>query len=290
MEHIRHLSNGNKMVSYTTRQAVNLVEEDSYCMKFVFTGKEECIAKNRKLNIYPDSFAVFPKDTSYLSQINSEIPVECFSLMYQHDFLAAFHYAETADLLQSLDSPFQQSSGYLFEGCTFPLHHDLKTNVIQLKAKLGAEDECELLINEYMHQCLLSYYATYQREVVHRYEKLGFVKKKTRLEIMRRLALAKEFICNNYDRNISLNEIAQASCLSTNHLLRRFKEAYGLSPFNFLVGYRLTRARQLLKDSSYSVKDIVGMVGFECPSSFSRLFKKTYQIQPLDFRKSSQTV
>ncbi len=49
-------------------------------------------------------------------------------------------------------------------------------------------------------------------------------------EILRRLSLAEDYIVRNYDRNIRLDDIAWAACLSVNHLLRTFKQTYQQSP------------------------------------------------------------
>ncbi len=47
---------------------------------------------------------------------------------------------------------------------------------------------------------------------------------------------------------------------------------------------RLQRARQLFKTTNYAVNEVVSLVGFECASSFIRLFKNRYQVTPLKYK------
>ncbi|WP_256004686.1 MULTISPECIES: helix-turn-helix transcriptional regulator [Pedobacter] len=103
-------------------------------------------------------------------------------------------------------------------------------------------------------------------------------------EIQRRLDLARDFMARNYHRNIGLKDIAIASCLSVNHLLRNFKRAYHTSPYQYLRSLRLQHAKYYLKHSDYTVGQIVDVVGFECPSSFIRLFRSSFNITPGQYR------
>ncbi|MNY61257.1 HTH-type transcriptional activator RhaS [compost metagenome] len=89
---------------------------------------------------------------------------------------------------------------------------------------------------------------------------------------------------SNYNKNIRLDDIAQMACLSVNHLLRTFKQAYQQSPHQFLTKIRLQQAKHLLKNTDYPVNEIVDIVGFECPSSFIRLFRNSFNITPGQYR------
>jgi AraC family transcriptional regulator len=142
-----------------------------------------------------------------------------------------------------------------------------------------------MLINEYLHHCLINYFRVYDEEIFMKAERLNFLSPVTKTEILRRLSLAKEYLCSNYNQNISLDELAKYSGLSITHLLRTFKQAFNLSPHQYLTAIRLRRARLLLKSTDYSINEVVSLVGFECPSSFIRLFRTNYNITPLKYRQ-----
>lgn len=104
-------------------------------------------------------------------------------------------------------------------------------------------------------------------------------------EILRRLSIAKAYMVINYHRNVLLGDVALEACLSVNHLLRTFKQAYGESPHQFLTRVRLEQAKYYLLNTRYPVGEIVDMVGFECPSSFIRLFKSAFKTTPGAYRE-----
>jgi len=174
-----------------------------------------------------------------------------------------------------------------FNETIYPFAGDMRFNIRHLKHHLDSGLQDELLINEYLHHCLLNYQKVYNNEVYQKAEKLNFANQSTRNEILKRLNMAKDYMYTNYNKNIMLEELSKHACLSVNHLLRTFKQAFGISPHQFLIQLRLQRARILLKTTHYSINEIVCMVGFECPSSFIRLFKTKYIVTPQKYRQVS---
>lgn len=285
MKYVRELSNKNKIVSEHTRESAHDELNSDYTIKFVFSGAENCEINKRKLSIYPDSFAVFNEGTHYHSKIDSITPVETLTVSFGKTFINDFHNTilSSDDIL--LDGQ-PISNKPIFIESLYPFEGDIKYNMLHLKKQLDKGLDNEMLINEYMHHCLLNYYKIYHKEIVQKIDRLTFSKTKTREEVLRRLTLAKEYINSNYNQAITLEAVADHACLSVNHLMRTFKEAYEISPYQFLIQLRLNRAKNLLQTTSYSLTEIVGLVGFECPSSFIRLFKNTFNITPLKYKKS----
>ncbi|MDQ7947793.1 MAG: AraC family transcriptional regulator [Pedobacter sp.] len=286
MKLVKELSNKNKIVVENTCEAAYSQENAACTLKFVFKGSEECSLGKRKLSIYPDTFAIFNEGSSFTSRIESITPVNTFSISFSQKFVNDFHQNFCNSPEQLLDGK-NVPAAPLFLESLYPFAGDMRFNVLHLKNKIDNGQVDEMLINEYMHHCLLNYYKIYQKEYVEKIDQLSFSKTKTREEILRRLTLAKEFISSNYNQKITLEDIANQACLSVNHLLRTFKEAYQQSPYQFLMQVRLTRAKNLLQTTAYPLHEIVSLIGFECTSSFIRLFKTTYHVTPLKFRKSS---
>ncbi len=285
MRYVKELSNRNKIVSESTCEALYEQQNDAYTIKFVFNGAEDCEINKRKFSIYPDTFAVVNAGTNFCSKIDSINPVNTFSVSFGENFMKDFHHTFSSSNESLLDGKEAKSTPAFIESL-YPFTGDMRFNVQHLKNQLDKGLKDEMLINEYMYHCLLNYYKIYDREVVQKLDKLSFIKTKTREEVLKRLTLAREYISSNYNHNITLEDIAEQACLSVNHLLRTFKEAYEISPYQFLMQLRLNRAKRLLQTTTYSLNEIVGLVGFECPSSFIRLFKNTFHITPLKYKKS----
>jgi len=89
----------------------------------------------------------------------------------------------------------------------------------------------------------------------------------------------------HFNQEINLNSLAQDVGVSKYHLSRLFKKHTGYSPYEYLLNYRLSQAKSLLKSTEIPVYEISQLVGFENTSHFISLFRKNEGITPLRFRK-----
>ena len=87
---------------------------------------------------------------------------------------------------------------------------------------------------------------------------------------------------------VTLREMAGAACMSPNHLLRTFRQAFGETPHQFLTTRRLEEARRLLADRELPVTEICLAVGFESLGSFSTLFRKRFGVSPSEYRRAKK--
>jgi AraC-like DNA-binding protein len=122
------------------------------------------------------------------------------------------------------------------------------------------------------------------RGVVQGLRALPSIRSGTRLEIYRRLNIARGFIHDNYSRRIGLADMAGAAHLSVHHFLRLFKSLYGTTPHQYLTRLRLQHACDLLATTARSVNDICFDSGFESPTSFSLLFRRHLGVAPNLYR------
>ncbi len=106
----------------------------------------------------------------------------------------------------------------------------------------------------------------------------------TRIERLRRVRLAHDYMLDNFSEPLSLEEVASAASLSPYHFLRTFREAFGETPHQFLTARRLEHARHLLRETDLPVAAICYDVGFESPSSFTSLFRRRVGTTPLLYR------
>lgn len=93
----------------------------------------------------------------------------------------------------------------------------------------------------------------------------------------------KEMIADQLDVNHSLTDLAQESGLSRFHLLRTFKQIYGLSPHAFQLDERIKSAKILLK-SGHSIIDTSNALGFADQSHLQRNFKKRLAVTPKQYQ------
>lgn len=99
-----------------------------------------------------------------------------------------------------------------------------------------------------------------------------------------RLKVVYKFIENNYQRAISIEEIATLTHLSKAAFCRYFKKMTRLTFTEFLNQYRIEQAKRLLK-SDKNVTETCYECGFESLSYFNRIFKKVVGENPIQFKK-----
>lgn len=100
-----------------------------------------------------------------------------------------------------------------------------------------------------------------------------------------RLQLMLSFIHKNYVDNITLKEIADVAHLSVSECSRSFKKTIHITPYDYLIKYRIKKGSELLLSTGYSVTEISQRVGFNHVNNFIQSFRKQYKITPKEFRK-----
>ena len=92
------------------------------------------------------------------------------------------------------------------------------------------------------------------------------------------------FISNRYQEPIKIQEIADFCGLDRSYLCKIFKHATNYTPQEYLIFYRVKKAKQLLKDPDLPIRRIAYSVGYNDPFAFSKVFKKETGISPSQYR------
>lgn len=95
-----------------------------------------------------------------------------------------------------------------------------------------------------------------------------------------------QFIENNYSENISVETLAEQVNLSASHFSRAFKQAMGTTPYQFVMLYRVERAKTLLKKNDKPLIQIAEECGFSDQAHFTKVFNQLEGMTPKVFRKS----
>jgi AraC family transcriptional regulator len=103
-----------------------------------------------------------------------------------------------------------------------------------------------------------------------------------------KLQVVLSFIDGNYDRDLSLAELASAAGMSTFHFSREFKRATGKAPHQYLMKVRIDRAKMLLAQSEMPLIEVSLRSGFSHQSHFTRLFRRLTGTTPQAYRVSFQ--
>ncbi len=92
----------------------------------------------------------------------------------------------------------------------------------------------------------------------------------------------------NYQRELSVEELADVCKLNRSYFSKLFKDSMGCPPQEFLIRLRLAHAADLMKGTRRTIGDIAMRCGYPNQLHFSRAFKKRYGVSPREWRQQNQ--
>lgn len=107
-------------------------------------------------------------------------------------------------------------------------------------------------------------------------------------ESEKRIRAEAEYINIHFSEKIDFDEMAKRCYLSRSRFTHIFTEIFGRPPTIYQLNQKLNNARELLVYSELSIGEITEQCGFSDQMYFSKIFKKTYGISPLKYRKLNQ--
>ncbi len=113
-------------------------------------------------------------------------------------------------------------------------------------------------------------------------------KTKANSEYAQRINRVIDYLRENLDRQVKLEELAKVACFSEFHFHRIFSAVSGETINNFTNRLRLEKAARLLRYTDRSLTDIALDCGFSSSATFSRAFRSGYDTSPSQFRKSGE--
>ena len=99
-----------------------------------------------------------------------------------------------------------------------------------------------------------------------------------------------EYIEQNISEPITLKDLSVEFCLSEFHFSRLFRVIVGIGLKQYILGRKLTVAAEKLRSTDNTVYYIANELGFEYPETFSRAFKKQFDISPTLYRRKEHTL
>jgi AraC-like DNA-binding protein len=104
-------------------------------------------------------------------------------------------------------------------------------------------------------------------------------------DVFRRLVVIRDQLIAEPGEAMALRDLARAAGMSRFHFLRRWKEAFGVTPHEDITRLRIARAKTLLAGDRASVTDICFDLGFSSLGSFSTMFAERAGCPPSAWRK-----
>jgi transcriptional regulator GlxA family with amidase domain len=99
------------------------------------------------------------------------------------------------------------------------------------------------------------------------------------------IARCQVWIADHYHEPSPVAAMVRLSGLAERSFKRRFQQATGMSPLEYVHTLRLEEAKQMLETGEQPIEAIASAVGYEDADLFSRLFKRSVNLTPAQYRK-----
>ncbi len=92
------------------------------------------------------------------------------------------------------------------------------------------------------------------------------------------------YLDENYMHDLALSDVAQTLHYSDAYFCKIFKQCFGVSFVMYLADLRVKKAKEMLEDISINIKEISGLVGYQDPNYFTKVFKRMENVTPSEYR------
>jgi AraC family transcriptional regulator len=242
-------------------------------IKMASGGSERYFVDGRSIAVDDDNYLVLNDGQCYSSRIRSDREVESFSVFFRAGLLEEVFGAIGAPVDHGPDPALARPVEFAerlqpHDTTVTPVMRFIRHHIRQ-----GVDDERWY---EEQLQVLAARLLIQQRRVRAASIRLNCVRPATRTELERRLALSADFIQSSYDRDIGVEQMAAAACLSVHHFMRLFRDLHGLTPMQYLYRKRVQVAQRLRSgnDQQLSAGEIATRVGFNSRATFYRQWRR----------------
>lgn len=208
-----------------------------------------------------------------------------------HDFITRFGSAVYSEATFTLENERRQALDIPFEH----LLSQVAGTEIQLNNPIRLSDSEAHLLNALLTEItdlagvehrLSEFYLQYALLKVFHFMLQACVQPTTSGAITdERLIRVRQYIEQNYNKAMTIEELAALAGLSKGYLFRAFGKAFGTAPLAYQKQLRLEAARTLLRSSALRCSQIATRCGYDNIHFFHRLFKQTFGLTPGQYRK-----
>jgi AraC family transcriptional regulator len=245
-----------------------------------FSGESSVAVPGKSVIVKDHSYFISNHDQRYTLEIHPRRSAQTFNIHFGDHFTESIFQTLRLKNVALLEDQCDNVERVHFYNRLNQRSNRLDELLREIKAQALKGMALEEKLFEVMRELLLSE-KTFARQI----DSIDVAKSATKQEIVRRLLLSTDYIQTHFDRDLSLAEVAAASCLSKFHFLRLFKSAFGQTPHQYISAVRIKRGQALLLRTRIPIVDIAKKVGFDNASSFSRMFLAHTGLYPSAFRQ-----
>lgn len=255
----------------------------SFSIKFVLEHSIYYKAGSREHRVDAGHYMLACRQPGVKAYFHTATPVKSICIdICPRSFAEAYHLllCKNDDLDSQLDSYFRYPE---FCEHTSPLDASALSYQLQALVPLVRSGEAAAVNKEWFldlaEKVIYKEYGNYMA-----LKNIHSVRASTRKELLRRLQLGKEYMDEHFLSIREIRQVADHCALSEYHFFRSFKQAFGMTPLQYVTSQKMTLARELVKDRNKTLAEVAFCCNFPDVFTFSKAFKRYYGVPPSAMR------
>ena len=260
---------------HDTNWSANISRHDHYEMVYIKKGSATFVIDGIDVNMSPNSVIIIKPQKAHKFIVRSEsceLIVLYFTLNNQKDTNS---HASLHDFVEYIEDEAVGSHIYM--------KLSKKNDIIHVMNRILRERMKMQIWGDFL-SCLLimELFVLLSRTLKQEWEQSN---KNRNLKLHELLNIAKEYIDNNYEKDLTLSQVAKYIYLSDSYFAHSFMDKFGISPKSYILKIRIEEAQELLENTDMKISDVARSVGFSSQQRFNDIFKKCTDMTPLHFRQ-----
>ncbi|MEM8846809.1 MAG: AraC family transcriptional regulator [Bacteroidota bacterium] len=275
----------NYLMRFFTQLPTYRFDNSNLTIVYFKEGSGVFFKNNKTLRIEGDKFIVVNPGEGW-EYVNSKGDfIDVLSLVVAEGFKEQFDFFVHSSFEEILDNPCGRmtNGGYFIEQA---LSADNYRSGRRLKAFHELSNSLEYSHTSPEEICIEVLQTMYkdQFKVYDLSAQIEAKKTSTRVETLKRLLIVNDYIHDNIQQAISLDELSRVSALSRFHLYASFKTVYGQTPHQYINRLKMAKAKKYVLEAQWSISEIADYFGYNDLSVFGKVFKKTFGYSPTDYK------
>lgn len=243
-------------------------------IKYCIEGEMPYVVGNQKISVRPGSFFIANHGTE-IECLPVPAGTRSLIVFFTEDFIATVAGGGLQADLPSTSPLLPHFIEHVYQ-CSTPLAMPIRTLAQRMNTCPADRpaDFQELFFN------LTDHLLSFNRHTNEQINRLNAGQPATRKELYRRLLSARNYMYEQWNSPLTLEDVARHACLSPYHFHRSFREAFGEAPMRWFRQLKMKKACELLEKATFSVSETALYCGFSDVFSFSKAFKRTCGVAP----------
>ncbi len=261
---------------YDTNWSMNANRHDHFEMVYIKKGSAVFQVEGIDVNMPPHSIIIIKPEKWHKFVVKSDVcELIVLSFTFNSEKDDSDNHVSFTDFVEYIED--DATGDYLF------LSLNKKNDIVHILNRISREQIKPQVWGDFL-SCLLiiELFVLLSRTLKQDLEQSS---KNRNLKLHELLNIAKEYIDNNYDKDLTLSQVAKYIYLSDSYFAHSFKDKFGISPKSYILKVRIEAAKEYLKNTDTKVADVAKFVGFSSQQRFNDIFKKHEGVTPLNYRQ-----